>query len=552
MRKTHLPEIRASNRFQAYLLVIVLGISLFIGALSGVEVAQAYGPPLAQEVQGSVSSYMTASGIASSLGLFFARQLSVPEMQPLLYLPFVLNSGPPRLQISGDWTQFRHDAQHTAATNREMLSISPKSATQPWRWRVQFRAWPHVHAEPVVANESVYIANTDGVLTSLNDESGAVRWVYDTGAPILTTPAVIEGRIHVVNVKGRLVTLDTSGRLLWEYTVPGDVYASPMASSGRIFFGTVAGTFYAFDSIRGGEGPLWSFPVGAMIDTSAVEIGGRVIFAAENMTAYALRASDGAPLWFAQLPGARTWNGHPVASVIANAVYFSVITEFREETSTHREVIGMKEFEDRKGPLNEVAQYADGFIGRNRLALQPAVVLDAASGAPVKSFRVAPTNAIIGGLPFNSWYWGSIRPALWQGDKLYLQSMQRNILVNLSSNNIYQPNPDQRQTGHFVRGDEQVPVSIGGNRVYGGIGSNIAYLDLTTGTRGNLWGEQGNEQRDATPLTEPLEPDYDQRYLTMPGDGYTDPIGVFIVANERAYYIQYGTLYCFDGTVVTR
>lgn len=466
-----------------------------------------------------------------------APGLAGPSALHTLYLPLVAKGAGGAF----DWPQFRHDAQHTAATAQEL------SGNLTIRWKRGFSAWPHVFAELAIVEGRVYFANTDGKITCLDGDNGNILWEYDTGAPIMTTPAVVDGRVHVVNLKGRLVTLDTNGRLLWEYTVPGDVYANPVVAGGKVFLGTVNGTFYAFDAANGGTGPAWSYPVGAMIDTAPVEIGGKVVFAAENMTAYALSVSDGALVWTAALPGARTWNGHPVASIATNKVFFSMITEFYEPSSTHREVFSMYDFENRGGSLSDMAVFADQFISQNRSRLQPAVILDASTGQAVTSYTVAPNNVTIGGLPFNSWYWGSIRPALWQGNKLFLQSMWRNILVDLSTNHIYQPNADQGQTMQFVRGDEQVPVSIGNNRVYGGIGPNVAYLDLTNGQDGNVFGTCGADSCYSTPLTPPLSPDH---YMTFPGAGYSDRIGTFVVANGHGYYQQYGWIYCFDGVVV--
>ena len=91
-------------------------------------------------------------------------------------------------------------------------------------------------------------------------------------------------------------------------------------------------------------------------------------------------------------------------------------------------------------------------------------------------------------------------------------------------------------------------MSIGGNRSYGGIGGNVAYLNLGDGSRGNLLGTFGSESADATPMTAPLASSH---YMSFPGDGYSDRNGTFIVANGRGYFVQYGWVYCFDGVVTT-
>lgn len=443
----------------------------------------------------------------------------------------------------GDWAMFRRDAQHSAATNQEL------SGSLRLRWKRGFTEWPHVFAELAVVQGRVYLANMDGKITAMSADTGAILWEFDTGAPIPTTPAVVGGRVHVVNLKGRVITFDTSGRMLWEYRVPSDVYASPVVADDRLFFGTVAGVFYAFDAANGGAGPLWAYNVGAVIDTSPVEMNGTIIFAAETMKAYALNAADGSVRWTASLPGTKTWNGHPVASTSTNRVLFTTLTEIYEPSQTYREVFAYPEFESRDGALSELAAFADTFIAQNRVRLTPATLLDATTGAAVTRFTVAPDNRSISGLPFNSWYWGSIRPVLWKGDQLLLQSMRRNIMIDLRTNRIYQPNSSQTATGHFVRGDEQVPISIGGNHAYGGIGQNVAYLNLNDGSRGNLLGVYGSESADFTPLTPPLAAEH---YITFPGNGGSDPNGTFIVAGGRGYFVQYGWVYCFDGILTER
>jgi hypothetical protein len=59
-------------------------------------------------------------------------------------------------------------------------------------------------------------------------------------------------------------------------------------------------------------------------------------------------------------------------------------------------------------------------------------------------------------------------------------------------------------------------------------------------------GQTGVEQADATPITPPQSREH---YQSFPGDGFSDRIGTFIVANGHGYYQQYGWVYCFDGEV---
>jgi PQQ-like domain/PQQ enzyme repeat len=434
------------------------------------------------------------------------------------------------------WFQFRRDALRSAATSGSL------SGPLQVRWKRGFTAWPGVFAELTVAGDMVYVANTDGKITALRAEDGTLAWEYETGAALLSTPAIGGGRLHAVNVAGKIVALDAgNGRLIWQHLLPSGVYASPALSDSRLYIGTMGGIMYAFSIDTGTL--IWSYNVGSAIDAAPAVALGKVMFAAEDLFAYALNVEDGTLAWKQPLTGVRSWNAHPVASDLTGRVFFSAMNEFYEPTSTHREVISMNIFEQASGPLNAIASQADTFIGQNRTKLQPASLLNIGDGSRVTNFTVAPTNQVITDLPFSSWYWGSIRPVLWRGNKLILQSMWRTIIIDLSLKQVYQPNSNQNQTGHFVRGDEQVPISIAGDKAYGGIGENVLSLDLTNGQRSTLLGTFGSEQADRTPLTPPLSTEAQH---VFPGNGYTDSIGTLIVIGNRAYYQQYGWVYCLE------
>ncbi|GAB4110319.1 MAG: hypothetical protein Fur005_01580 [Roseiflexaceae bacterium] len=433
------------------------------------------------------------------------------------------------------WFQFRHDAQRTGAT------LNAISGPLQVRWKQGFEAWPAVFAELTVADGRVFVANTDGIVTALDAQSGTKLWEYDTGATILSTPAIANSQIHVVNITGRVVALSTAtGGLIWEKQLGVGVYASPALVSDRLLIGTMAGTMLALSTSNGNQ--LWSFSANGAIDAAPAVAGGRVFFAAADMQAYALELSSGSLIWQADLPGARSWNAHPVASESAGKVFFSPMPEIYQPTSTHREVIDMYLFEDATGALDSIATTADDFIDANRQRLQPAVIYNTSDGSEVTNFSL-PSGGTLTALPFSSWYWGSIRPVLWQGNKLVLQSMWRTIIVDLNSKQVYQPNANQQQTGQFVRGDEQVPISLAGNQLFGGIGTSVSTLNLTNGQRSTIFGRSGEEGADFTPITAPLSSEAQHVFA---GNGASDRIGTLIVVDGLAYYQQYGWVYCFE------
>lgn len=86
----------------------------------------------------------------------------------------------------------------------------------------------------------------------------AVAWAYRTGAPILSSPVVADGRVFVGSNDNRVHAVDAAtGTPLWTYPTPDDVEAPPLAIDGRVFVGSADGTLHAIDAASG-EG-LWTY-----------------------------------------------------------------------------------------------------------------------------------------------------------------------------------------------------------------------------------------------------------------------------------------------------
>jgi outer membrane protein assembly factor BamB len=56
--------------------------------------------------------------------------------------------------------------------------------------------------------ERVYIGCRDGHVYALKRTDGSVVWTYDAGSPVVTTPALLEGRLYVTASGGRVACLD--------------------------------------------------------------------------------------------------------------------------------------------------------------------------------------------------------------------------------------------------------------------------------------------------------------------------------------------------------
>ena len=90
---------------------------------------------------------------------------------------------------------------------------------------------PHICANPVIHNNSVYIVSHSGRMSSLNLSSGTANWNRDIGGT--KTPIVIGDSIFIITSENQLACLSTTnGQVKWVENLPR--YESEESSKGRI------------------------------------------------------------------------------------------------------------------------------------------------------------------------------------------------------------------------------------------------------------------------------------------------------------------------------
>ncbi len=109
-------------------------------------------------------------------------------------------------------------------TRGRLVALQATSGTVAWTL-----ALPDTSIQlttPVVVEQTVYVAGSDGVVRARSLGSGAPRWSFSGGAAIRTTPIAdaIAGVLYVGDLQGRLVALElTTGVLRWETRLKGGV-----------------------------------------------------------------------------------------------------------------------------------------------------------------------------------------------------------------------------------------------------------------------------------------------------------------------------------------
>lgn len=148
----------------------------------------------------------------------------------------------------------------------------------------------------------------DGVLYDLVHPGGNIfvdlAWHYQSGAPVDTSPAVVDGVAYVANTAGQLIAIDVhNGAPIWTWQLPSGraIVGSPAADPAHrlVMVGADDGTL---DAVSMSTGALvWSTTVGGDVSAPALS-GGEVYVTSTGGVVEAVAETTGAKTWSVVLP----------------------------------------------------------------------------------------------------------------------------------------------------------------------------------------------------------------------------------------------------------
>lgn len=131
-------------------------------------------------------------------------------------------------------------------------------------------------------------------------------WKFPTGEMVVSTAAIVDGRVYVASLSGQLFCLDLkTGNKIWSYRsiddpdpksfAPG-FKASPTVTADTIYLGDEDGVFHALHRETGK--PKWApYKTGAEIVSSACLYKDKVLFGSHDNILYCLNSTDGKLAW---------------------------------------------------------------------------------------------------------------------------------------------------------------------------------------------------------------------------------------------------------------
>ena len=167
-----------------------------------------------------------------------------------------------------------------------------------WSWH----AGAPIESSPIVVNGIDYFGDAAGAMYALDLRTHRLKWHRYLGAKITSSAAISGGRLFIGDYAGRLWALSpASGATRWVKTVSGKIYGTPAVADGKVFVPSVAYSFWAFST---SGRPLWHVSTGSYVYGSPAVADGVVCFGAYNGEFYGVSAGSGRVLWRVSTGGA--------------------------------------------------------------------------------------------------------------------------------------------------------------------------------------------------------------------------------------------------------
>jgi outer membrane protein assembly factor BamB len=166
-------------------------------------------------------------------------------------------------------------------------------------------------SSPAVVDGRVYVASQDGNLYAFKAKNGKPLWTQIVGGRVISSPAVAGRKVFIgsfiTNNNSTLWVFDAvSGSVVWQQSIfNGPIFASPVTAHGAVYIGGDDDRERAFKAKTGMD--LWSQVVGFSLTSSAAVANGKVYVGADNVSLNtnfsAFKASDGTLVWSVPTPG---------------------------------------------------------------------------------------------------------------------------------------------------------------------------------------------------------------------------------------------------------
>ena len=182
----------------------------------------------------------------------------------VLGLSLAFAPGQPSPSRPDGWDRFRGSPA--------LLGVAGTALATPLKLAWTFQAKDAIGSSAAIADGTVYVGSSDGLLHAIDLATGKARWQYSTNSSIEeSSPAVREGVVYVGDMDGVVHAVDAAtGKARWTFKTDGEIQSSPNWSGDRLFIGSYDEHLYCLSATSGAL--LWKFRAGGPVHcTPAVD-----------------------------------------------------------------------------------------------------------------------------------------------------------------------------------------------------------------------------------------------------------------------------------------
>jgi outer membrane protein assembly factor BamB len=121
-------------------------------------------------------------------------------------------------------------------------------AAQSVRWQYPLSA--ESYAAPTIGDELVFVADLNGVVTAVEQNSGSLRWQFSAEDLIFSAPAMTGDVLYFGSMDQNLYAVNSqTGQEIWRLPMESGV-SSPAIYDGVLYVGTENGNVFAVSSSK--------------------------------------------------------------------------------------------------------------------------------------------------------------------------------------------------------------------------------------------------------------------------------------------------------------
>lgn len=181
-----------------------------------------------------------------------------------------------------------------------VIALEPD--TQEERWI--FSAESEISAQPLVAEDGVYVPSNENILYKLNKAYGVAVWTFSTEQSIRSTPIMDDdGILYFGSNDGYFYAVNSSdGALVWKYPAGSEITAAAAVDDSLVYFGTLNNKLFALNKQTGLA--EWSTTLGGKI-YGGLKLYNDILFVpSADYSMYAFETASGKILWSYETRGA--------------------------------------------------------------------------------------------------------------------------------------------------------------------------------------------------------------------------------------------------------